>query len=486
VPLPPWRRYRRLMEHPLGSYELVSHCLSFLCGDHPEQLCQTSRVRRMWQEVVASSSLWSRAFAHKWMLRYGELPISSFAATQTDVSFMQLFRVLRDGRSCPSKVDTEAIVDKTLAIDPENLLRVMMGSGSHLGGDRAVRADVAFPAVPGPTSSRDMWHSTFTRHLPFVSMRPTAAAGGGPPTSFKPMLCMAAYFEVEIGHDSRETGGMCAIGYGTKDFRLQRAQPGWRRDSVGYHGDDGHKFHGAGRGEAYGPTFGAGDVVGCILNYHTNEIVFTKNGESLGTAFVCQIFGEPLYPVIGIDTFCPVAFNFGHRQPFAFDIVAYEEAERLRAAAMQGEDHETLAMMLSAALDADPQEDYEHEENSLPESLEPWAQLLENFGSQVHFEWDGPALVVSAGPAATLEHTVHGALSTPAAAALLSGPVQFIEQNGSLRIAPAAPGEGTELGGELDEDTSDTDAGDLHFDSDENDSDEMGYNGELALDDDAT
>lgn len=37
--------------------------------------------------------------------------------------------------------------------------------------------------------------------------------------------------------------------------------------AVGWHGDDGHKFHRSGRGAAYGPAFGPGDVVGCGLDF---------------------------------------------------------------------------------------------------------------------------------------------------------------------------------------------------------------------------
>ena len=41
-------------------------------------------------------------------------------------------------------------------------------------------------------------------------------------------------------------------------FRL----PGWDKHSYGYHGDDGHSFCSSGQGQAYGPTFTTGDVIG--------------------------------------------------------------------------------------------------------------------------------------------------------------------------------------------------------------------------------
>jgi hypothetical protein len=36
-------------------------------------------------------------------------------------------------------------------------------------------------------------------------------------------------------------------------------------------------------GETYGPTFGAGDVIGVGLDNASNNIFFTKNGRYLGT-----------------------------------------------------------------------------------------------------------------------------------------------------------------------------------------------------------
>jgi len=39
-----------------------------------------------------------------------------------------------------------------------------------------------------------------------------------------------------------------------------------------------------GMGEAYGPTFGAGDVIGVGLDNASNNIFFTKNGRYLGAS----------------------------------------------------------------------------------------------------------------------------------------------------------------------------------------------------------
>ncbi|KAJ9662205.1 hypothetical protein H2198_001556 [Neophaeococcomyces mojaviensis] len=82
--------------------------------------------------------------------------------------------------------------------------------------------------------------------------------------------CMPAdrdrfYFEIEFV----TVGPDCIIG-----------NPG----SWGYHGDDGMKYDQNGeQGILYGPKYGAGDIIGCGVNFITNSVFFTKNGQYLGT-----------------------------------------------------------------------------------------------------------------------------------------------------------------------------------------------------------
>ncbi|RDX98679.1 Ran-binding protein 10, partial [Mucuna pruriens] len=63
----------------------------------------------------------------------------------------------------------------------------------------------------------------------------------------------------------------------------------WEANSCGYHGDDGLLYRGHGKGEAFGPTYTSGDVVGAGINYASREFFFT------------------------------VHVNFGHK-PFTFDL----------------------------------------------------------------------------------------------------------------------------------------------------------------------
>ena len=58
--------------------------------------------------------------------------------------------------------------------------------------------------------------------------------------------------------------------------RLPCCLPRWEANSYGYYGADGKKLHASPEaGEAYGPSFRAGDVVGAGLHIQRQEIFFT-------------------------------------------------------------------------------------------------------------------------------------------------------------------------------------------------------------------
>ncbi|CAK7274062.1 hypothetical protein SEPCBS57363_005968 [Sporothrix epigloea] len=97
---------------------------------------------------------------------------------------------------------------------------------------------------------------------------------------FMPPQCGIYYFETTILSDKREEYTI-AIGFCETTAKLTRP-PGWERGSWAYHSDDGNAFTESTTGKRYGPPFGAGDVVGCGVNFRTDTAFFTKNGKDLG------------------------------------------------------------------------------------------------------------------------------------------------------------------------------------------------------------
>lgn len=114
------------------------------------------------------------------------------------------------------------------------------------------------------------------------------------------------------------------VGLATRRFCVSNRMAGWDDRSYGYHSDDGGIFHKHGQMvRSYGPRFGVGDTVGCGVDYQHRGIFFTLNGKFLGYAFEnlsMKKLNEELYPVVGIDSHCPVSCNFGFERGFLFDL----------------------------------------------------------------------------------------------------------------------------------------------------------------------
>lgn len=144
-----------------------------------------------------------------------------------------------------------------------------------------------------------------------------------------PRQCGIYYFEILI--DNRGRNGYIGIGLSAGSTDLDKL-PGWEKTTWGYHGDDGHAFACSGIGKAYGPTFTTGDTIGCIINFFSNTISFTKNGMWLGVAFknVSEDFkrSTSIYPAVGLRTQGEkVVGNFGESR-FTFDFQGYFDEEQ--------------------------------------------------------------------------------------------------------------------------------------------------------------
>ncbi|XP_027355305.1 ran-binding protein M homolog isoform X2 [Abrus precatorius] len=133
------------------------------------------------------------------------------------------------------------------------------------------------------------------------------------------------YFEINV----KDAGvkGQIAIGFTSETFKMRR-QPGWEANSCGYHGDDGLLYRGHGKGEAFGPTYTSGDVVGAGINYAAQEFFFTKNGQVVGSVY--KDMKGPLFPTIAVHSQNEEVYvNFGQK-PFTFDLKEFEAQERMK------------------------------------------------------------------------------------------------------------------------------------------------------------
>jgi len=138
-----------------------------------------------------------------------------------------------------------------------------------------------------------------------------------------PPTCGIYYYEVDILR--RGNKGHISIGFCGKEVNLSRL-PGWEPHSWGYHGDDGCSFAAEKNGTPFGPIFGTGDIIGCGIDFNTNQVFFTKNGTLIGTVFKDIGKTIELYPSIGLrHSDEAVRANFG-QDPFRFDTTSISNA----------------------------------------------------------------------------------------------------------------------------------------------------------------
>ena len=115
-----------------------------------------------------------------------------------------------------------------------------------------------------------------------------------------------SYLEIEI----LDPGARCTIGVGLApaDYRLDML-PGWGKESIGCHGDDGQLFQVSGSGVPFGPMWKKNDIIGLGIRSQSDaeppgtevQVYFTRNGEEIGHT----THGVPpsrLFPVIGLHS----------------------------------------------------------------------------------------------------------------------------------------------------------------------------------------
>eukprot|EP00118_Oscarella_pearsei_P020689 m.225797 g.225797 ORF g.225797 m.225797 type:complete len:607 (+) comp40020_c0_seq7:87-1907(+) len=111
------------------------------------------------------------------------------------------------------------------------------------------------------------------------------------------------YFEVRILQQEGAIGiGLAAENYDLLSF------PGWRRDSVAFHSDDGSLFHEAGKGIAFADPAKTGSVIGCGIDYLAAvgdckyQVFFTRNGSRMGRPVtVDRPRGSTFYVTVALE-----------------------------------------------------------------------------------------------------------------------------------------------------------------------------------------
>ena len=118
------------------------------------------------------------------------------------------------------------------------------------------------------------------------------------------------YWEYDVTR--QVSGGVFGIGDETSQH-MRATDLGWWSKIYGY-SPNGNKYEGGGNA-AYGPTFGAGDLLGVAYNSDTRELRFYLNGSDRGVAFTTSTAFD-YYPALHINNSDVVA-NFGQK-PFKF------------------------------------------------------------------------------------------------------------------------------------------------------------------------
>uniref|UniRef100_A0A914HVV9 B30.2/SPRY domain-containing protein n=1 Tax=Globodera rostochiensis TaxID=31243 RepID=A0A914HVV9_GLORO len=132
------------------------------------------------------------------------------------------------------------------------------------------------------------------------------------------------FYEVTISGEE----GFISIGLGTKQMPLDNSV-GWYNGTCGYDSQGSiwsEMVEGCSHWKEapfnWGkPSFGVGDVIGCGVDLATRQIIYTKNGQRLGTAGFCVDSAADLFPCVTLyNPGTKIEANFGPN--FKFNIAA--------------------------------------------------------------------------------------------------------------------------------------------------------------------
>ncbi|KAK2591050.1 hypothetical protein QQS21_011264 [Conoideocrella luteorostrata] len=140
------------------------------------------------------------------------------------------------------------------------------------------------------------------------------------------------YFEVCISRlegdveDVKSKELIIGVGFCREEAPLD-AMVGWKTGSWGYHGDDGHLFLESEFAKPYGEKFGAGDVIGCGVDFDQGKAYFSLNGKPFGVA-ASGLKGK-LYPTVSFDsTMAKRSATITVKEPFKFPFPGSDSSSR--------------------------------------------------------------------------------------------------------------------------------------------------------------
>ena len=113
---------------------------------------------------------------------------------------------------------------------------------------------------------------TYLQHVGYTTMKFTLFRKGEKGKTIRAVVFLAVLIPYRI----------VSIGFSSSKAGLEKL-PGWEPDSWGFHSDDGKTYScGSPGGKSYSEPYNTGDVIGCGINFRTQEAFFTKNGNFLG------------------------------------------------------------------------------------------------------------------------------------------------------------------------------------------------------------
>lgn len=116
-------------------------------------------------------------------------------------------------------------------------------------------------------------------------------------------LCYSSgwrYFEFKIITNPKTTNTWkIVVGFVHRNFKITHSKI-WigAQNTWGFISGTGGKVRNSGRSSSFASSFGAGDVVGVLLDFNNRSLEFHKNGQLCGEAF--QYLSGPVYPAFSV------------------------------------------------------------------------------------------------------------------------------------------------------------------------------------------